>query len=376
MHSRTIQALLLFIGTIIGVGVFALPYTISRAGLMVGAAELVVLTVIVTLIHLMYGDISLSVPGSHQMPGYVSILLGRYPRAISSASSILGLLGSLVAYILVGSLFLATLLQPILGSSAMPVAFALFFLVGAVTFFYDNSFSTELNGIFTVLLVIFMAVLIVLGLSAGGGIPSSSGGFRDAALPYGVILFALAGASVVPRVKETLAGAERRNLGTILLWGTIIPAVFYLFFTLAVLSSSDTVTRDAIGGLGPRLGSGAVILGAAIGFLATITSFVGIGLTLRETLNFDFRISKTLAWLSALFVPFLLVFAGVSDFVRLISLIGACTIGVDSILIAAMWQRLKAPKLLSFLPPRSGYIVAVFFLIGIVYELSVFLGVL
>lgn len=371
MSSPRVQALTLLIGTIIGVGVFALPYAFNQAGFWLGALELLVLTAAVLFVHLSYGDVVVATPGNHQLPGYAKKYLGRYAGFLTSVSAVFGLGGSLIAYVLLGSVFLSQLLNPFLGGYAMSAALLIFFLIGLVTLWYDNVISTEIEGVFTALLLILMVGLIIIGLRAGSfTLPAIH--WEKAALPYGIILFSLAGASVIPRVKTAIGGGT--GFGTVIVLGTLIPAVLYFFFALAVLTGSSTVSKDAIAGLAAGLGSPVLYLGSAIGFLATITSFIGVGLTFREFLSFDLKVSRRVAWFSAAVVPFLFVLFGVSDFIRLIGLIGAFSVGLDSIVIAKIWQKLPEVRLLKFFPRQFAYLLSVFFLLGIIYEWFSFFG--
>ena len=74
--NKTIEAVLILTGMIIGVGMFGIPFSFSVSGFWLGAAELVVLAAIVTVIHRLYGEIVLATPTLHRVPGYVREYLG------------------------------------------------------------------------------------------------------------------------------------------------------------------------------------------------------------------------------------------------------------------------------------------------------------
>ena len=106
---RFLEGVFVLSGMIIGVGMFAIPFSFAAAGFWLGAAELVVLTCIVVILHLLYGEIVLATPEFHRMPGYVRVYLGRRAETVSWASTIFGITGTLLAYLIAGSLFLHSL---------------------------------------------------------------------------------------------------------------------------------------------------------------------------------------------------------------------------------------------------------------------------
>ncbi|MBI3627772.1 MAG: hypothetical protein HY220_03470 [Candidatus Sungbacteria bacterium] len=339
--SRFIQALALFIGSIIGVGVFALPFVFSEAGFLLGSIELLVLTVAVIAISLMYGDVILAVQGSHQLPGYAKMILGKKWVRLGSIISTFNLLGALVVYVILGTKFLGLLISQFFPAQAEVAALLFYFTLGLFVFFYDSAVATEIDSALATLLLIFMAVLIILGLTHADFNFIAKINLSNILTPYGPILFALTGVSVIPRVARTL-GRNKTHLKQVLIIGTIIPAIVYFLFVLSIIGASPHgVSRDAISGLAATFGSGVVMLGALVGFLSTSTAYCGVGLSFRGLLQFDFGLPKRSAWLLAAVAPFLLYGIGISDFVRVVSFIGSFTIAAEGIFIVYLWKRLR-----------------------------------
>ncbi|MBI4134692.1 MAG: hypothetical protein HY471_01095 [Candidatus Sungbacteria bacterium] len=367
-----LEALALLIGTIIGVGVFALPFVFYRAGFLLGALELVILTAAVLAIHLMYGDVALSVGRPHQLPGYAALYLGRGWRKIVGIVSVTGLGGALIAYVILGGSFTQSLVQYFWGSSVSGIGFLLFLLLGFIVFFYDRWFAVGFDTLLSVLLVVTLILFIVIGFDAGRfGVLTE---FRPNAadIPYGVILFALAGASVIPRVREVLPG-RGRGFGWVITVGTIVPAFLYLLFAASVISASaPLVSREGIGGLVSTLGPDVVALGNVVGILATVTSYIGLGLTLKSLLVNDFQVSPDVAWLAVSLAPPILVVFGVSDYIRVIGLVGTFMIGIESILIVSIWKRLGSHPIFRVRSNLIPYCVLLLFFLGILYEVTTF----
>ena len=369
MQARSLQALALLVGTIIGVGVFAIPFVSAGVGFFAAAIEILVLATLVLFVHLMYGDVVAVTPARHGLPGYVGLYLGKTWGRVSRFSHILGLTGSMVAYVLLGSSFLHAILANFWPAVSLGWSMALFFIIGLIIFFYDSSFSTEAEALLTFLLIAALSGLIGLGIYHGAF------GFLDVLdvsqlpVPYGVILFALSGSVVIPRVYETFS-RNHSGFRRVIIAGTVIPAVFYVGFLFAILAASPAgVSKDAISGLIPVLGGSAVFVGSLIGFLATITSYIGVGLAEKGLLQFDFGLPKVLAWLLTSVAPFVLIALGISDFIALIAFIGALAIGFDNLMIIGLWSRLPRHIVLRALPRILPWILGIAFASGMVYQI-------
>ncbi|KKW22387.1 MAG: Aromatic amino acid permease [Parcubacteria group bacterium GW2011_GWB1_52_7] len=369
MLSRYWQGLLLLVGTIVGVGVFTLPFLISKAGFIWGSAMILVLAGAMTLVHLMYGDVVAATPARHRLPGYAAIYLGKKWQTRVTVSHALALTGTMVAYLLLGSVFLVALISPIFPGFSALAGMAVFFLIGAAVFSFDSSFSTDVEGWLTIFLV--LALLAIIGVSLPHADTAIFSASDPAKLPlaYGAILFALTGTPVIPRVFEAF-GRNVSGFRSLLVIGTVMPSLLYLGFVFGVMSTSaGGVSKEAISGMAQLLGPRIMLLGSAVGFLATITSFIGIGLTYKGFLQFDLGVPKRLAWILALVAPFILIGAGVSDFIAVVSFIGAVAIGLDNITLIRLWRKLPRHKLVRSLPAAVWWALLLMFGAGIIYEM-------
>ena len=132
--KKIIYAVSTLSGTIIGVGLFALPYVTLKVGLWVILGYFLGLGALVVLIHLFFGELALETPDFKRLPGFAKIYLGKWGQIISYVSTILGIFGALLAYLIVGGEFLTELLSPILGGDYL-VYTLLYFVVGAALIF-------------------------------------------------------------------------------------------------------------------------------------------------------------------------------------------------------------------------------------------------
>lgn len=364
----------LFAGGVIGVGVFALPAVVVRAGLPAFLLHLGVVTLLAWWIHRWYLTVVVSTRGRHRLPGYARLYLGTPAYFLTAAANLLGFVGALVAYLVAGGTFLRLLLAP-LAPLSDALAIGLYLLPGALLLLWGLRAlpSSEL-----VILGLFLLVLFVLPLIAGDRLALARvplTGARDAAfLPYGVLLFALWGLSLVPETAE-LAGRDERRALRVLSVGLATAVVAYFLFALLIAGiTGEATTEDALTGLQAVLGDGIVVLTLVFGILTTFSSYLALGLTLLRTLMLDFRVPRFAAWAATIFVPSVLVFAGAPSLLLVLGLTGAVFLGIEGLVVLALRAQLLRKRGERGRAPRWGLPVALagvgaLLVVGVVGEL-------
>ncbi|QQG44924.1 MAG: hypothetical protein HYW89_02855 [Candidatus Sungiibacteriota bacterium] len=368
--AKFLEAVLILSGMIIGVGMFGIPFSFARAGFWLGVVELAILAGVITLFHLLYGKIVLATQGAHRLPGYVRFYLGSRAGIISWASALFGISLTLLAYVLVGSFFLDNIFKVFWSGSNQIFWMGAVVMVGAAINLFSLKKEALVNGILTGVLIFFILGLIFF-LLPQTATPNFTG-FNPANLfiPYGVLLFALSGGVVIPEVIEVLGRNVKKAQSAIII-GTLLPALLYLFFALAVVGVSGAETsEDAISGL-LAAGKNLIFWGSAIGFLAVFTSFVVLNSNFQSLLTLDLKISSKVSWFIVSLLPVALYFAGFKSFVAVIAAVGALAVGIDSALIVAAHFVLRRRE--GWLPRPASYLWR--FLLygmiaaGVVYEL-------
>ena len=99
-------ALAALIGTTVGAGIFGIPYVISKSGIGPGLFYFFILGGAVLLLHLFFGEIVLRTKEKHRLIGFAQKYLGNWGKFLITISTILGLVGALLAYIILGGDFL------------------------------------------------------------------------------------------------------------------------------------------------------------------------------------------------------------------------------------------------------------------------------
>lgn len=363
------------IGTIIGVGMFGLPYVASRVGLVPMAVNMVFVGLVVMLLHLAYGEIVLRTNGKHRLIGYAEIYFGKLGKFFSAIVFFVTLYLALLAYLLVGSEFLKTFFSGWIELSNGGWA-VIMSAIGYSMVFKGIKTSGYFEALMTFVLLSLIFGITLFGLDkidAGNLISFSEN--ADWFLPYGVILFSLAGGSAIPEIRTIFSGGSAKPLKKAIIFGTAVPAMTYFVFMVAVLGiSGENTSKEAIAGLIPFLGEDFVKYGAAVGFLAVITSFFTIGLAIKNSLVFDFKLSNGASLVLTALFPLSLYFLGFSDFIKIFSVTGAVLGGCEGLLLLAIWSRAKKkgqriPEYSINLGKIFVFVLSVAFLAGIVYEI-------
>src|SRR3989344_5053188 len=104
-------------GSIIGVGFLSLPYITMKVGIWPMFFYFIILTALITCIHIIFAKISLKTPDYKRFPGFVGHHLGKFPKKIILVSETCGLTGVLLVYLIIGGEFLTVIFSPIFGGN-------------------------------------------------------------------------------------------------------------------------------------------------------------------------------------------------------------------------------------------------------------------
>lgn len=336
--ARVVDGLGLMVGMIVGAGMFAIPYAVSQAGVLWAGIHMTIAFVVLTLIHLLYGEVVYLVRERHRLPGYARNVLGHRAGQAATFSLLFGAFGSLLAYGILAGIFVNSISPAI----SADVGTMLFLVLIPFVIRLNSAFVGELSFI---ILALFVAVIVGMAYIAFPSFSFDNFIIANNAnwfLPFGVFFFALGGASIVPEIAEMYHKTKGRIFEWVLIGGTVIPTLLYILFILLVVGVTGSNTSpDAIRALGNVLGSGIAVLGAVLGLFAVGTSFVSFGLDTMNTLLVDYGYGKTRAWSLVLIVPLTMFLFGARDFVSVIGIVGTIAIGIDGILILLLARKVR-----------------------------------
>jgi amino acid permease len=362
------------IASTVGVGYYGLPFAISKAGLTAGLFFFILVTALMLLGNLLFGEVILRTHRRHQLVGYVNKYLGAWARKINLFVFWVAIYGGMIAIIIISGDFLANFLVYFIDLS--PAVFSTIFLISiTIVANLGLKFVSKLDlFVFSVIGVIVIFILTV-GVNH---INFDNFSFTISDywfLPFGVILFSLS-QSGLPLLREVLAGEEKKMRKAIIL-GTLLPATFYLVFALLVIGiSGDITSPDAISGLQAFLGPVAVIIGSILGFITATTIFLNMATSLRESLEEDFKMKARWVWILALTPPYILFLSGIRNFVDIISLVGGVAVSAQLILMIFLYAKAKKegeriPEYAVRIPNWALYLMMLVFAAGAFYTVII-----
>lgn len=368
MNNKFLLALATLIGTIIGGGIFGLPYVVAQAGVLLSLFYFIALGGVILLLHLMFGEISLRTTAKHRLIGYARIYLGDWAKTIVTFSTVVGIVGALLAYIILAGDFLYILLSSVNTFSFSNAAFSIVFWA-ALSVFIVRGIQAIAKMELLMNIALFTAVGVIFAFAAPHVALDNFVVFNSSVLflPYGVVLFAFIGLAAIPEIADLFKNRkERRNLDNLIVWSSVICGVLYVLFTLFVVGVSGTATsQDALSGLVPFLGEKVILLGAVFGLMAIAASFLVLGNYLKNSLRYDYKTPYGWAVAVTIFTPIVLFLLGLRDFISVIGLVGAMIAVLEGSVIALIFR--KAQKRGDRVPEyelRFPYIL-IFVLIGL-----------
>ncbi len=365
------KALAIFLGTVIGVGIFALPFMALKAGFFVALLYFLFMSLITVSVLFLYIEVILGTKEIHRLPGYVGEYLGEKCKKISFFVIAIGLIGALLAYLIIGGQFLNFCLSPYFGGN--PTLYTLlFFILGAYLVFKGIKSISGVELFLLSLLFVILALFFIRAFPFINIAHFKSLDLKFLFLPYGVILFSLWGSAVIPEIKEMLP-RPGKSLRKVIFGGIIIATLVYLFFILIVLGASGPATsKEAISGLEQALGDNVIKLGFVFGVITCFTSFLTLALTLKKVFWYDFNVAKNFAWFLTCFIPLILFLLGLREFIKVISFTGAIALGLEGIIIVLLYRAFLKKKFSQIMNPILYFLVGIFIL-GIIFEIVYFL---
>lgn len=375
LKKKFLLALSTLLGTIVGAGIFGLPYVIEKSGIILGLFYFFVLGGAVLLLHLFFGEIVLRTKEKYRLIGYAQKYLGNWGKNLATFSTIFGLVGVLLVYIIIGGNFLKILFSSWLNLDSF--YFSLFFglLCGYFIFRGIKLIApTELLTNLIFFLIIFLIFFFALPKIdfQNFTLINPSGIF----LPYGVILFSLLGWTAIPEIVEILRTPEERQKYQKVIIVAILIAIFlYLFFTSMVIGVSGKQTSpNTLQGLIPFLGQKIIFFIALAAVITLADSFLVIGLYLRNSFIYDFQFPKILASLLTTGLPLILFLIGFRGFIETIGFVGALIGAIEGIIIILIFKRAKVlsdrkPEYSLKIPPPLLYFLIVIFILGAVSQI-------
>ncbi|MFH1582310.1 MAG: aromatic amino acid transport family protein [bacterium] len=369
-NKNSVFALFIFIGSTVGAGIFGIPYVVSKSGAALAIFYFLVLGGVMLLLNLFFGEIFLRTKENCRLAGLARKYLGKNYGRLTTFSVFVGLTGALLAYIILGGKFLSILLS--FKISVDPFYCSLFFGLILIPFIFRGVKIIAPVEIFTnVVFFIIIFVIFILGFPKIQLHNFSLVEIPNILLPYGVILFSLAGFAAIPEAEAVLkTPEEKKNLKKIIILSFAIIISLYALFAFVVvgISGSDT-SVDVFQGLIPFLGPEIIFIGSLAAFITLADSFLIIALCLKNNLVYDQKMPKLLANSLVTFLPIALFLIGLRGFIEVIGFLGTLIGVVEGVIIILLFKKAKElgnhqPEYAITVPKIVLFLCAVFLILG------------
>lgn len=371
MKTPFYSAIATLIGTTIGAGILAVPYVVNQAGLILGLTEILIIGLAIIVLNLYMGEITLRFREKHQLSGYAEKILGKTGKELMVIAMIVTIYGALTAYIMGVGISLGAVF------GANPAFFSIiFFIIGAFVIHNGLKMVEKTELVLMIGMLITVGVIIFSAFFSGKVNPANftQNNFGNILLPFGVILFAFLGEAAIPEMRLELEKNKKLFKKAIIASGVISILIYTLFAIAVVGVTGEQTTEVATVGLGQAFGQGMLVFANLFAAIAMSTSFIALGLALKQVYEFDFGMSRTLAWALTVSLPIGLFLMGALSFITIIGVVGGIAGGIQGILIINMHRKAKKkgdrkPEFSIFDKPAISLLIGTMFIVGITYSL-------
>ncbi len=341
------QAVALIVSGTIGAGVLGIPYAVAQVGLFPGVLYIVGLGILMLGLNLLLAEAVMAAKHRFQIAGLAGKYLGRPAKVLMTIIFYTISFGALVVY-LIGE---GQVLSALFGGA--PIWWSIFFFSICAFLIFLGVQAIKSVEFFLTLGILIVIILIALWSTPHVQWVNWQGvDLAKILFPYGIILFAFHGTGTIPQAYTLLS--DHRLFQKAILISAFVCITFYLIFTIAVVGVTGTATTEiATIGLGKVVGPIMLLFGNIFAALAMGTSYLMVGLSLRDSLSWDYKLSQATSFLLVSIVPLAIFLGGIRGFTQAIDLIGGVFISLELLLI--VWIYLRVDKILQASRPRHGF---------------------
>lgn len=306
--QRKLGSILLVAGTTIGSGMIALPMMLAKLGLIPSIGLMLVIWSLMYYTALINLELNLQAGDGKPLGTLGRIFSGRISEALGFISLKLLSYSLLAVFIYGGASVIQRLMATSLGHEYSFTTIATYYAFGTMAILllplkvidYTNRF------LFIALLLVLAILLTGLGTSIHWhDLPLVATSYSDCSVWYAAVpvVFTSFGFQVVFHTLTNYCNNDEKMLKQAFFWGSFIPAVVYIIWTSGVLSvvyhynpafyDQIMVGKADVGDLVKELSTIAhwqtiQMLVWWISILAILTSVIGVGIGLVDSLNHQF----------------------------------------------------------------------------------------
>lgn len=364
----------LLVGTIIGGGIFSLPFVFAKAGFISGVLYLIVLGAVSIIIHLMYADVIIRTNNdAHRFPGYAEMYLGKTGGWLANITVFVSFTLTLLAYLILSISFINLICPSIPGI----LKILIFWALGSMAIFLNIKRAALFESITSFITILIIGLILFFGLP--GYLDKTPQiimmDLKSLFFPLGPVLFAFLGMSAIPPLvvyfKEL--NLDTAKIKKIINAGAIITMLAYLAFVIGIIGLSPKITDDAVSGLIGFVPPFLLFIIGIFGFASLWDSYASIGTDIKKILRHDWNLPKITVDSIVVLLPLALYFLGLQNFIKLISVIGGVLFSIWGILLVSIWQKAfqKNPQgIIKRVPAFVIYILILIFISAIIYQIK------
>lgn len=366
-NKKIILSASILSGTIIGAGIFSLPWVVYKAGILPSVFFAVLFCFTTIIIHIMYGDLVLADNENHRFAGITKKYLGRSGYIFTIISSILETFLILTIYLVISISFLNFVFLNLNNYYKVLI----FWAIGTILTMIEikKEAVVELASVIGISVIALSIGMIGLGWVDGKNIQLFSNNINYIFLPVGIMLFIFSGragtASLIYYFKK-MENFSKRAIKESIVIGTLFPILIYIFFVVGIIgiSGPSMITEDSVSGIVSSLPVWFIYVLGFFGIVSLLSSYISIGFDARKSMHYDLKFSKISSNVLVLFFPLALYFLGMQNFIELILITGGIFIGIEGILVLYMWKKANMKNDTKLIIKIPNYLLLI---IGIVY---------
>lgn len=337
MVRKSLFASFVLISTVIGIGIFALPYALLQSGPWF-FLWLIFWIFGFSFLHYLYAQLLSSTNKRENFPGLLAEFLHPKLRSLGWFLDLFVHGTVLWIYFLVAGEFLPILLPTLSFLQAKMIFALLTFLVGILALLK----FAQLESILSIAMIAFIAILSFY-FWQGSQLSEVNFG-QDPLFAYGSIVFAYAGISAVPIIYDLLK--SKKKIFQVSLVSYCIIGLLYLFFALSIVTFFGNRVEDlSLRSLVQVLPKGWVAILILLALLNIFTTAVSIIFYLKRGLQSEFQLQNRQATILLLLLTMILVMLPKLKFISLVNLLGEIFLDLEFLLLLVMAYRTLTKQL-------------------------------
>lgn len=375
--KKQFEAAFLLAGTAIGSGMISLPIVLAKFGILGSILIMLTFSVLTYATALIRADLNLQTKSKATLGEIGKFFACSKVGALGDFCLQLLSFALMSAYLFGGTSILAACCN--IPTSVMTFLFS---IVIAIAFFLSFGLILKINKILFTSMFTILVVQVILLLSKIDiefiPIANNRIHLQDWSVLIPIVFTSFGFQGSIHSVTK-FCNNDRNVIKNACLWGSIIPAIVYIIWTVAVLlviaNTDANFFRSMLSGQSIDVGELVETLSCAssmkfiqliikiVSFLAVLTSIFGVGIALFETLNRNYNTSKLATVSMTVFLPAIVALLIPNAFIRILKFSGiilSIIAIIVPIIISIKMQKLRIKRKTKLLLANKGIMFAVF----------------